>query len=328
MDRIPVFFEGQDDLIGPLAVSIESICYNTQSQVDFYILDCGVNCLNKKLLRKIIEKYENTTIEFIPIDLKQFKGLKGYTAGNFIDCYSRLLIPELKPEFDKVIYLDNDTMTLSDIRLLWEQDLNGYEIAACPDIGYNLCHQTRCMKFGIPQDQIFLNAGVLIIDCAAWRKNNVGQKLLELAVKIKDHLLLIQEDLLNLYYKNNNYKRLDLRFNMRQNENEIQFVCAPDITNEYIETERKNTVIQHFTPKKPWLHQNILNEEDFWFFAMRTPFGKGLEIKLQNSMFIPPFNKKKYSLFGFLPLLTVKKKNKTTRYKLFGFLPIMKKKEG
>ena len=45
--HIPVCYEGQDDLIDILATSICSICYNTKSFIDFYILDCGINNFNK-----------------------------------------------------------------------------------------------------------------------------------------------------------------------------------------------------------------------------------------------------------------------------------------
>lgn len=83
------------------------------------------------------EKFNNFSIEFIPVDLKQFKGLKGWGSGNFLDCYARLLIPELKQNLDKVIYLDSDVIAMDDINLLWEQDLEEYVYAAVPDLGYS-----------------------------------------------------------------------------------------------------------------------------------------------------------------------------------------------
>ena len=41
--HIPVFFEGQNDLIYILGTAMASICYNTESFIDFYILDCGIH---------------------------------------------------------------------------------------------------------------------------------------------------------------------------------------------------------------------------------------------------------------------------------------------
>lgn len=77
-DHIPVFYEGQDDLVDILATSMASVCYNTKSFIDFYILDCGICDFNKKLLENMNEKFNNFSIKFIPIDLTQFAGLRGW----------------------------------------------------------------------------------------------------------------------------------------------------------------------------------------------------------------------------------------------------------
>lgn len=100
-EHIPVFIEGQDDLIDILATAMCSICYNTGSFIDFYVLDCGICPFNKKQLESLKAKFSNFSIEFIPIDLKRFDGMKGWPPPKyqFLDCYARLLIPELKPEF-------------------------------------------------------------------------------------------------------------------------------------------------------------------------------------------------------------------------------------
>ena len=135
-EHIPVFFEGQDDLIDILATSMCSICYNTKSFIDFYILDCGIHEFNKKQLESLKEKFNNFSIKYISIDLKQFDGLKGYGKSNFIDCYSRILIPEIVPEIEKAIYLDTDIIVINDIELLWKEDLGGYSIAGVLDIAY------------------------------------------------------------------------------------------------------------------------------------------------------------------------------------------------
>ena len=128
-EHIPVFYEGQDDLVDILATSMASVCNNTKSFIDFYILDCGLHEINKKLLESMKDKFQNFSLRFLPVDLAQFKGLKGYGSNNFVDPYSRLLIPQLAPELNKAIYLDTDTLVVRDIKLLWNEDLNGKSIS-------------------------------------------------------------------------------------------------------------------------------------------------------------------------------------------------------
>ena len=304
-------------------------------------------------------KFHNFSIEYIPIDLNQFKGLKGY-RNNFLDCYSRLLIPELKSNLDKVIYLDFDVMLFDDIVKLWHQTFDGFELCACVDLGYSSKIEERCLKIGATKNQAYCNAGVLLIDCAQWRKNKVSQKLMSLAKDIKDNILYICEDLLNIYYKNNNYKILDLRFNSRQMPNTIGSFCCPNITNEYIFQEWKNIVILHWTVK-PWNSMQIGGETLkytglFWFFAKMTPFYEGLSKKflsqcnigkfdalskkiLDNNLSIANFIKKNETnenklavknssktikLFNLIPILNMKEKGNTKKYAFLYIIPLLK----
>ena len=155
-EHIAVFYEGQDDLIDILAVSMASVCYNTKSFVDFYILDCGICDFNKKQLELLKEKFANFSIEYIPIDLKQFEGLKGWRG--FLDCYSRLQIPELKKKLNRAIYLDSDVIALGDVKLLWKENLDGHAVGAAAEIGYgNFLFQNCTNKLGISPTHIYIN---------------------------------------------------------------------------------------------------------------------------------------------------------------------------
>ncbi|MBQ8464804.1 MAG: glycosyltransferase family 8 protein [Alphaproteobacteria bacterium] len=345
-NRIPVFYEGQDDLIGILATSIASVCYNTKSFIDFYILDCGICDFNKKQLESLKNKFSNFSIEFIPIDLKQFKGLTGWGPGNFIDCYARLLIPELKPNLKKVIYLDSDIIALDDIDLLWQQNLENYTYAAVPDLGYDDYFFKHCKNdLGVADEHIYPNAGVLLLDTEQCRKMNFTEQVLKLAKQKKRSIIVIIEDLLSIYFGTNNYKRLDNRYNLTDRSNEIQKICAPEITDEYLQEEWKHIVLQHLSPGKAWkLLKNSYNGRDlklfdnFWFFAQMTPFYDGLtkkyyteissiytqmvlssvnninskvshfNIEKQSNLTNPIRKSKSYKLFDFIPLLKIKEK--------------------
>ena len=337
-EHIPVFYEGQDDLVDILATSIASICYNTESFIDFYILDCGMCNFNKKLLLSMKEKFNNFSIEFLPIDLKQFEGLKGWGPKNeYVDCYSRLLISGLKPDLDKCIYLDTDTMALDDIKKLWDIDLEDYFYAAAPDLGCTKAFQTNFVdNLHLSKDHRFPNAGVFLLNLKKWRAENIEQKILKLAKEYNEYLLTIQEDLFGLTFGSNNYKRLDLRYNIADRINNIHDVNAPEITDEYVENEWKHVVIQHLTPTKPWKYlyseygKVVKNIWAFWFFAKMTPFYEGMVAKynyisIENIVYNQiNRNKSRYiRLFGFIPILTIKEKVNKVKYKLFGFLPIV-----
>ena len=337
--HIPVFYEGQDDLIDVLATSMASVCYNTSSFIDFYILDCGICKFNKKLLESMKEKFNNFSIEFIPVDLKQFEGLKGWGSGNFLDCYARLLIPELKQNLDKVIYLDSDVIAMDDINLLWEQDLEDYVYAAVPDLGYSDFFQSNCINnLGLSKEHVYPNAGVILLDTKRCREINFTKEILTLAQKEKDNILVIIEDLFSIYFGENNYKRLENRFNLTDRTNEINKTCAPFITEEYLDKEWNNIVIQHLSPGKVWqFATNTYNGKflkllnSFWFFAKMTPFYEGLSRKFiirerDTKENFEKTRKKYYMLFGCFPILKSRLKGICRTYYLFGLIPIVKVK--
>lgn len=337
-EHIPVFIEGQDDLIDILATAMCSICYNTGSFIDFYVLDCGICPFNKKQLESLKAKFSNFSIEFIPIDLKRFDGMKGWPPPKyqFLDCYARLLIPELKPEIDRAIYLDSDVIALDDIKKLWDQDLDGFETGMVADIGYSQTNFDNCTKnLGVSPEHIWANAGMILLDCKKWRENQTTEKLLEIGKKYKEHLLILHEDILSSYYSCNRYKRLDNRFNITD-LGAISECSSPNISEDYLANEWKHVVIYHFCHGKPFRQMKnnyngrpLRHFDSFWFFASMTPFYAGMKIRFEENNEIAKRKdtvKEEFKLFNIIPLLTVSDKQGTKRYKLFGFLPVMKKK--
>ena len=343
-EHISIFYEGQDDLVEILATSMCSICYNTNSFIDFFILDCGISSFNKRMINLLKDKFDNFSIEYIPVDLKQFEGLKGWPAGSkFLDCYSRLLIPELKNDINKAIYLDSDIIALDDICKLWNEDIENYDFGACPDIGYNKFFQENCVKkLGVDRSHIYANAGVLLINCERWRCNNISNKLIKIAKDNKDDILVIIEDILSVLYNGNNYKILNNRYNLADRTNEIGRINAEYINDDYMNDEWKNVVLQHLSPGKAWkiLKNNYNNRElkffsAFWFFAHMTPYYHGMLNKyiFYTNELLVHFNirmskplKVKYKFLG-IPIFVIRRNNNKTKYQLFGCITIFTSKE-
>lgn len=341
--HIPVFYEGQDDLIDILATSMVSVCYNTKSFIDFYILDCGICDFNKKMLETLKERFHNFSIEYIPVDLKQFEGLRGWGSGNFLDVYARLLIPDVKKNLDRIIYLDSDVIALDDVKKLWDINLGKYVYGAVPDLGYRDIFFENCTKkLGISPKHIYPNAGVLLLNTKKCREIDFTKKILKLARNKKDDIWVINEDLLSMFFGCNNYKILDNRYNLTDRSNEIAQICAPKITDKYLENEWKHIVFQHLSPGKAWKMQKNNQGRDlklfdaFWFFASMTPFHDGLTKKfftninsihtniLLGQYHAMTFSKKTLKLFGFIPIIKVVQKGLTKKYKLFNLFTILK----
>ena len=273
MTNIPVFLASNDNFAPFVATAMASILYNTKSFVQFYVLDSGISDDNKRRIERL---GENFSIEFIRIDISRFKDFRVLEHVS-LDMYSRFLIPELKPNLEKVIYLDVDTITFGDIAQLYNEALDEYIVGAIWEefIETETERKVRVIKkFRLSDTHKYFNSGVLLIDCKKWRENAITTKLFKIEQEYRNSLECPDQDILNIYFNNNNFKLLYKKYNyMTQNSNYYK-EASPDI------------FIRHYnSPTKPWQCDVVLdcvdkkyflspikNFDDFWFFAKKTLF--------------------------------------------------------
>lgn len=119
---------------------------------------------------------ERLTVEYIL--------LKGRMEGVYIDpryteaASLRLLLPELLPELDRILYLDCDIVVRQDLAQLWEKtDLADNYLAAI----YEAAIEGQAERFralGCDPAKYF-NSGFLLMNLAQMREEKVSEKLLE-----------------------------------------------------------------------------------------------------------------------------------------------------
>ncbi len=263
---IPVFFASNEKYAPYVAVSMASILYNTNSFINFYIIDGGITNSTKKLIELLNKKFDNFSIEFIKIDTdKFFSDFADNKIYGSLDIYSRFLIPILKPSLNKVIYLDADTIVIDDINKLYSENIDNYYIGAVDETTSASCPK----EMDISPSHRYFNSGVLLINSKKWREENIINKLFELGKKYSKYLAYPDQDILNKAFENN-YKILDNKYN------------ASDGTKK--SNEDQNVVVRHFIGIKPdnlidkyYYDINYKNINEFWFYAEMTPFHEGLQ---------------------------------------------------
>lgn len=219
--------------------------------------------------------------------------------------------------------------------------MNGYAFAAAADIGYGDFFFNNCVgNLNVSPRHIYANAGVLLLDCEKWRKDNICQKLLQLADQYKQHIHIICEDILSIYFSENQYRLLPARYNLTDRDNLIQKTVAPAIDDNYLQEEWKHIILQHLSPGKAWkkaysseTFRELKHFDSFWFFAEMTPFYAGLQKKFEyyNSLeatdreLSKRENQERKDIIRILgvPVITLYKLGNKKRYKLFNLLTIM-----
>lgn len=259
---IPIFFAIDDGYIPFLAVAIKSLIENASKEYEYIIKVLHTN-VKEKNVRKIKKfETENVNIEFVNLSyyIKKVQD-KLYTRDYYTNTtYFRMFLPELYPQYDKVLYLDSDIVVLGDISQLYNTEIGTNLVAAAPDdiIQYNKVFQEYAEKVvGVVKYQNYFNAGILLMNLDQLRKFNFQDKFLYLLGTVKFSVAQDQ-DYLNRLCKG--------RVTLINNQWDIMPVINRKINKEDIK------IIHYNFAYKPWRFEDVQYKEYFWEYARKTEF--------------------------------------------------------
>ena len=260
LEVIPIFFAVDNGYIPFLGVALKSLIDNTSKENKYAIkiLYTSVSDENKARIKKY-EK-ENISIEFVDLN-KQLEEIKEklYTRNYFSNTtYYRLFIPELYPQYDKVVYIDSDTICLADIVDLYNVDMGDNLIAAVSDgavQSIEIFQDYVERVVGVVDYNNYFNAGVIVMNLKELRKYKFQEKFIYMLGKIRFEVAQDQ-DYLNRLCKGR-VKILDYEWNrmpvMGKRDGDIN-------------------LIHYNLGAKPWYFDDVLYQEYFWKYAEKTEF--------------------------------------------------------
>jgi lipopolysaccharide biosynthesis glycosyltransferase len=109
----------------------------------------------------------------------------------------RILLPDLLPGIDRVLYLDADVLVLDALTDLWGLCLDGNYLAAVTNVPerHRLGHAA---ELGLAGPECYFNSGVLLLNLELMRRDGCTAALRECALRNLDRLLWPDQDALNL----------------------------------------------------------------------------------------------------------------------------------
>ena len=184
-----------------VGVVMQSVIEHTGAPICFHILhDDTLNDQNREKLVQVATQNGNR-IQFHNLgdafgdSLKEKMGR--YTIGSMF----RVMLPELLPDVDKIIYLDADILVNRDIKELWDTDIQDYCLAAVPDYSTVNGLETPypVAKQEVPASHYF-NSGVLCMNLDRIRaKGNMHENILNY-LEENQGARLLDQDALNAVY--------------------------------------------------------------------------------------------------------------------------------
>lgn len=230
--------------------------------------------LSSLALQRLAQLVEGEGGIFRPVAIspERVRGL--HASGIFPSViWYRVLLPDLLPELDRILYLDCDTLVVDTLAPLWLTDLTGCYVAAVRNL-IEPKLATRHHAFGIPPAQTYFNSGMLLFNLELMRQDRCIERLLEHARHYRQRSIWPDQDSLN-YALGPKCRLLHPRWNSQNS-----FFFWPEAREAFGEqtlVEATGTpAILHFEgpeDRKPWHYLNTHPyRARYWQHLRATPF--------------------------------------------------------
>lgn len=166
---------GSDDnyAAGVMVLIASAAWHNPQAR--FTVLDMGISGQNRQRIDALAERLA-VRIDRIEVLEQVLQKLPIRRSHLTRSTYLRLLIPDLMPQEDRVIYMDCDMVVTGDLSLPAQIDLGDAPVAAvaCPNPD-----RRELAATGTAQGE-YVNAGFLVMNLPVWRQENLSLRCMEL----------------------------------------------------------------------------------------------------------------------------------------------------
>ena len=263
----------------PTIVSMTSILENAYSHTYyiFYLLvdKSSFKEENKKKFMNLEDKYERCEVNILEISKESIKNAN--TRRYPLAAYYRLLLSELIPDLNRIIYLDGDTIIYTDLTEMYNLEMGNNVMLGFVDNSYY-----KAEEFGIRTFK-YIVSGVLLINLKTIKRENISAKFFEFIDKYHNKLTQEDQTVINIVLHgridflppkygiwNFNNKDAVLYHNNYENKNlGVKAYDEKEILNAW-----NLPSILHFVRAKPWKTRTKFTHnqfhDDWWEYAKLT----------------------------------------------------------
>ncbi len=256
---IPVFLACDDAYVKYMMVCLRSLIEHTTdiNTYRIYILHTNITPENMAKVKAMATK--NVSIDFCDVKAELQKIQKKLVVRDYysLTTYYRIFIPDLFKQYDKIIYIDSDTIILKDVAEMYKYNLGDNYVGAIADYAVS---RTKIFKeyvesvLGISSSAYF-NAGVLLMNSRQFRIKNMRAQFVEL-LNTYSFVVAQDQDYLNILCRDK-VLWIDSKWNVQASET--------------AERPYKEIGLIHYNfARKPWNSEEGRYVDAFWKYAKKT----------------------------------------------------------
>ncbi|MCR4901945.1 MAG: DUF4422 domain-containing protein [Butyrivibrio sp.] len=283
-NAVPIVIASNDYYVPYVSTLLLSIkdTVSADNNYDIVLLSSDITAENMKILSDIILDPPNISLR-ITDPGALLSGYQLFTRGHFSrETYYRLILQDLMPSYNKVLWFDVDMIILEDPARLYETDMKGYLIGGVYDADtsglYNGYMQGKKeymdKELKLKDPYSYFQAGTLIFNLEEFRKKYTVQQILELAQSKEWELL--DQDILNVLCEGS-VKYIDMSWNVMFDYAGVrikEIISRAPVWqyNLYMKARKNPKIIHYAGPEKPWLNPESDYGELYWEYAKRSPY--------------------------------------------------------
>ncbi len=259
---IPIFYAADENYMPYLAVALAALKDSKTNDYEYriHVLYSGALTESAKTVKKMEERNFRINFEDVEAKMRAIKDCAFCRDYYTNAIFYRLMIPEMFPDYDKVLYMDCDTVALADVAELYNIDIKNNYIGAVADQAVAAVPAFRAYTryaLNIPFHRYF-NSGVIVMNLKAFREIGFYGKFCEV-LRSYDFTIAPDQDVLNLICKDKVHY-----YSGAWNRMPIAGKASPKL-------------VHYNLAMKPWHYKGLPFEEYFWHFAEKTAFLERIE---------------------------------------------------
>lgn len=274
MDEIHVVYCSDNGYAPYLGVSLASILLNARAdeKLNVYIVNRGISSGNREKIASL-KQIKNFSLFFLETNTELFENCfikDGYT----IETFYTLILPEILPTLDKVIYLDCDVIVRRSLAELWACDVSSVCLGAAPDlIDYLPFSSWKHKRYLHGKDDFcYFNSGVMVLNLEKIRVDNLFRQCIAWLEKNGDIARYCDQDGLNACLLGD-FMRLHAKWNV---QTPMYWPGGARILKKRADTlsALSDPAIVHFTTgEKPWEKYSFCKWKNlFHQYRLQTPW--------------------------------------------------------
>ncbi len=197
-----IAFSTNDAYAHPLGVALTSLLWhNRDTKVHLYVMNETLSQAKKDELTKIVAYFPNADLTFLSVYIPdEFARYFTYLVYLSKDTFSRILLPELLPHLDKILYMDADIVFNGNLLPFYQTDVQGNALAGAKD-GQEERQKKHFAKYHLSR---YICAGTLLLNLDYMRTHAVSKRLFDFLYANLDNPLIKwpDQDAINIELNN------------------------------------------------------------------------------------------------------------------------------